>query len=465
MNQLYAHHFGPDFTFGVSSSAFQTEGAHAEHGKGPSIWDEFTQKGRAIQNRHHARVATGFYQRYEEDLNWIAEAGIEHFRFSTSWPRVLPNGYGQINQKGLDYYDRLVDACLVRGIAPWITLYHWDLPHALELKGGWTNRSTVFYFLEYAQVMAERLGDRVKHWMVLNEPLAFTGAGYFLGIHAPGKRGMRRFLPALHHACLAQAQGIALMQTWVRQANVGTTFSFSPVEAHQQGLRHSKAEHQLDALLNRLFLEPLLGMGYPVQDLPFLEKMEPYIKAGDEQALKAQADFIGLQVYTREIVKPCWWMPYVQAKVVSGKKRGQPIDAMGWEIHPEALAKICRKLRQYPNLPPLVITENGLACKETPLSGRVHDAARIGYFQQSLAHLRQAMAEGSNVNGFFAWSLTDNFEWAKGYEPRFGLIHVDFDTLERTPKDSFFWYQRFLAAQPSGWAGTTKASSVSGLDL
>ncbi len=277
--------FGPDFKWGVSTAAYQIEGAHEADGKGPSIWDEFTGRKGKIQNNHHGQHACDFYNCYPDELALMQAMNIPNFRFSLAWSRILPQGYGSINYQGLDYYDRLIDQCLTLNIAPWVTLYHWDLPLALERRGGWTNRDIVSWFQEYVHLCACKFGDRVPYWMVLNEPMVFTGAGYFLGVHAPGRRGIKSFLAAAHHAALCQAEGGRILKAQLPRAEIGTTFSCSHVEPYRNLNRDRQATRRVDALLNRLFLEPALGLGYPFEDLPYLRRMNDFFAPNDEELL------------------------------------------------------------------------------------------------------------------------------------------------------------------------------------
>ncbi len=274
--------FGNDFLWGVSAAAYQIEGAHTAEDKGLSIWDIFTTKKQKIAGGHNGNDSCNFYTKYSNDLRLMRHMNIQNFRFSISWSRILPDGIGQVNQKGVDFYNRLIDECLKNNITPWITLYHWDLPHALELKGGWTNRDIQHWFMNYADVCSKKFGDRVKHWMVLNEPMVFTGAGYFLGIHAPGKIGLKNFLASAHHAAICQSEGARVLKANIPDAEIGTTFSCSYLEPASSTTLDAAATLRFDALLNRLFIEPSLGMGYPVKELKILERIYDFFKPGDE---------------------------------------------------------------------------------------------------------------------------------------------------------------------------------------
>jgi beta-glucosidase len=436
--------FGEEFKWGVSTAAYQIEGAHEAAGKGLSIWDVFSGKKGRVRQNHNGNRACDFFNRYPDDLLLMQAMGIPNFRFSLSWSRLLPSGSGAVNQAGVSYYDRLIDHCLELGITPWLTLYHWDLPQALEERGGWANRDMVSWFGEYAALCANKFGDRVKHWMVLNEPMVFTGAGYFLGVHAPGRRGFGSFIPAVHHAALCQAEGGRILKSILPDAEVGTTFSCSHIEPLRQQEKDIQAACRVDALLNRLFLEPALGLGYPLEELKFMRRIEKYMLPGDEVALKYNFDFIGIQNYTREVVKYAFWTPFMQAILISAKKRGVPHTAMNWEIYPEGIYHLLHKYNQYSGIPKLIITENGAAFADEVHHGEVHDPKRIDFLQRYLQQVLRAKQEGVKVQGYFVWSFVDNFEWAEGYDPRFGLVHVDFGTQKRTVKSSGYWYQHFL---------------------
>ncbi len=436
--------FGTGFKWGVSAAAFQTEGTWNEDGKGPSVWDTFTARRGKIYKAHNASIACDFYHRYKQDLDIMQSLAIPNFRFSTAWSRILPMGKGRPNTKGIGFYDRLIDSCLQRDITPWITLYHWDLPQALEDQGGWRNRSVLGWLEDYAALCAKQFGDRVKHWMVLNEPMAFTGVGYFLGIHAPGRRGLSNFLPAMHHAALSQAAGGRVLKSLMPQAEVGSTFSYSHIEPYRHIVRDEQAALRMDALLNRTFLEPALGLGYPVQQLPLLKRIEKYMQPDDENLLAFDFDFLGLQTYTREVVKHSFFTPYVFASLVKAAKRGVSSTDMGWEVYPPSIYHAIKRFAAYPNAPKIYITENGAAFPDQPSAHGVHDIERTAFLQNYLCQVLRAKKEGAPVQGYFVWTFTDNFEWAEGYRPRFGLVHVDFSTQVRVIKDSGYWYRDFL---------------------
>jgi beta-glucosidase len=445
-----ASDFGDDFCWGVSTSAYQIEGAHDEDGKGPSIWDVFSNTPRKIYQNHNGNKAADFYNCFREDILLLKSLGIKHFRFSISWPRILPNGIGEVNERGIQFYHNVIDTCLENGIVPWVTLYHWDLPYALEKKGGWTNRSILQWFKEYVELCVKHFGSKVKYWMILNEPIAFTGGGYFLGIHAPGRSGLHNFLPAIHHASLCQQIGFQVIKEKYPESEVGSTFSFSHTEplvtsSPKRNARHQEACKRVDAILNRMAIEPTLGLLYPHADLKVLKAIEKYVKEDDELRLKTPFDFIGIQVYTREIVKHSFFVPYLQAKLINANKRDvSSITSMNWEVHPPCIYEVIKKVAAYTGVKKIIITENGAAFNDVPDQDGVKDIYRTNYLKQHIQEVKRAKDEGINVKGYFVWSFIDNFEWSEGYFPRFGIVYVDFKTQRRIVKDSGNWYKAFL---------------------
>lgn len=436
--------FGKDFIWGVSSSAYQCEGASAADGKSDSIWDTFSKNKRKIYNGEHAEVACDFYNRYESDIHLLSKLRIPNFRYSFSWCRILPDGIGKVNGKGVDYYNRMIDTLMENNITPWFTLYHWDLPQVLQNKGGWTNREIVNWLNEYAFVCAKKFGDRIKNWMVINEPMAIAGAGYFLGVHAPGKKGLQNFLAAAHHTILSQSVAAKTMKQNISNANIGTTFSCSYITPGSNNLKDLLAANRVDILLNRMFIEPVLGMGYPVDSLPMLRRMENYMQQEDEKLMQHDFDFIGIQNYTRDVVKHSWLTPYLQAALIPAQKRNVECTAMNWEIYPESIYHMLKQFGSYKNMPPLIVTENGAAFHDTVINNKVYDDKRIHFLESNMHEVLRAKQEGVNVKGYFVWSFTDNFEWSEGYRPRFGLVYIDFPTQKRIVKNSGKWYSDFL---------------------
>lgn len=440
--------FGDDFLWGVTISAFQNEGAFDADGRGLSIWDTFTSRKGKIKDNSHAQVATDFYNRYTQDILLAKLLGFTVFRFSFSWSRILPHGTGPVNRAGIDFYHKVIDACLEVGLEPYVTLYHWDLPDTLEKKGGWAHRGVVFAFEEYARICAREFGSKVKHWIVLNEPFGFTALGYMLGVHAPGKFGLSWFLPAVHHALLAQAAAANVLREEVRGAVIGTAFSCSQIVPYTNSEADLKAARRADALFNRLFLEPTLGMGYPTDDFPLLKRIERrYALWRDWDKLAFDFDFIGVQNYFPLVVKYNYFMPILRIAEVKPKYRQVPVTALGWEINGDGLYAVLKQFASYPQVKRLIVTEGGAAFPDELNNGQVADDNRIAYYQEYLQGVLKARKEGIPVEGYFAWTLTDNFEWAEGYRARFGLVYVDFLTQQRTIKASGYWFRDFLLSE------------------
>jgi beta-glucosidase len=436
--------FGKDFKWGASTAAYQIEGGWDEDGKGKSVWDVFSNtKGKIFENQN-GNIACDNYHLYYQDIAILHKLKIPNYRFSISWSRIIPNGVGEINHFGIDYYNRVINLCLEYGIEPWITLYHWDLPYELEKKGGWTNRDIINWFGAYVEICIKYFGDRVKRWMILNEPMVFTGAGYFLGVHAPGRKGLNSFLAAAHHAAMCQAEGGRVVRSILSDAKIGTTFSSSFIQPFQNSKKDIAAAKRIDTLLNRMFIEPLAGLGYPYKDLKLLQRFETFIKDGDESKLSFNMDFIGLQNYTREIVCHSGLTPLLWARVIKADKRMVESTVMNWEVYPESIYEMLLKFGKYQNFNEIIVTENGAAFPDIISNGQVNDEKRRNYLEQHIQQVLRARQNGVKVNGYFVWSLTDNFEWAEGYKPRFGLVYIDFNTQQRIIKNSGHWYSRLL---------------------
>ncbi len=446
MSILTSKAFGPNFQWGVSIAAAQNEGAYMEDGKSMSTWDAFARRKGKIKSGHTPFVSADFYHRYKDDLLLTKALGFTAFRFSISWARVLPDGTGRVNKQGIEFYHNVIDECLKLGLTPFVTVYHWDMPAALEKQGGWTSTMMLKWFSRYVKVCAENFGDKVKNWIVINEPLSFTALGYMLGKHAPGKRGLDNFFPAIHHAALAQAEGGRIIRSLVKDAYIGTSFSCSQIVPYSQKEEDIQAANRMDILMNRLFLEPTLGMGYPKDEsFPFLRKLEIFNKAWRyTNDLHFKFDFIGVQNYFPLTIKYNRIVPIINAAEVKAATRKVPQTDLGWEINAEAFYRIVKKIGLYGGIKDIIITENGCCFKDKVENGVVNDEKRIAYFQSHLKALLKAKKEGVNIKGYFAWTLTDNFEWNEGYHARFGLIHVDFKTQLRTIKNSGHWWREFL---------------------
>jgi beta-glucosidase len=432
---IRAADFGSDFTWGIATAAAQIEGAANGYGKGPSIWDTFSKRKGKIKNGHLPLNACDFYHRYREDIALVKLLGFSIFRFSISWTRIFPVGTGAVNQEGLLFYHRVIDECLSQGIIPFVTLYHWDLPEALEAHGGWTAFSINAAFNGFVLKCAQEYGDKVKNWIVMNEPFGFTSLGYMLGIHAPGKTGLTNFFSAVHHAAIAQADGGRILRAEIPNAFIGTSFSCSQIIPYTHKESDLIAATRVDCLMNRLFIEPVLGMGYPEIAWDVLEKFTiEHSTWRHTKRMTFDFDFIGLQNF----------IPVLQAWEVKAKSRKMPHTAMGWEINADAFYNIIKQFANYPNVKQIIITENGAAFRDHVANQKVQDPERIAYFELYLKAVLKAKQEGVNITGYMAWTLMDNFEWAEGYNARFGLIHTDFKTQDRIIKDSGYWWQQFL---------------------
>lgn len=442
--EIKAVSFGKDFHWGIALSAAQNEGAISEDGRSPSIWDQFARRKGVIKKGARPTIACDFYHRYRDDLLLAKALGFNSFRFSISWSRILPDGSGKANALGIAFYQQLINECLSLGLTPFVTLYHWDLPQVLQAEGGWESPLINRWFRHYAKVCAKNFGA-VKHWLVLNEPSGFTTLGHMLGIHAPGRRSLDGFLKSVHQAAIAQSDGGRILRQYIPDATIGTSFSCSEVIPFTDSPADIAAARRIDLFMNRLFIEPLLGKGFPEDDRGIVDKMNRKNKSWKfAEQMQFDMDFIGLQNYFPIVVKHHSFMPLIQAVEVKPKERKVPVTAMGWEINADAFQHIIRRFWKYGAIKEIMITENGAAFKDQVQQGRVHDQERIRYFQSYLQALLKTKREGVKLGGYFAWTLTDNFEWSEGYEARFGLVHVDFKTQLRTVKDSGFWWRDFL---------------------
>lgn len=446
--------FGADFTWGVASAAWQIEGAWQEDGKSPSVWDHADHRGR-VKGGPCGEVAIDAYHRYGEDLELIRSLGFGANRFSLSWPRILPDGTGRPNPAALAHYDRVIDRHLELGLEPWVTLFHWDLPLVLHRRGGWADRRSVDWLADYAAVCAEAFGDRVKHWLVFNEPnmhaLQLLG-GIFgrLGVH------LRTFFTATHHMNLAIAEsGRRLRDVLGADATIGTTHQCIPFQPFGGGgPLHRPAVRAYEAICNGMYLDPLGGRGYPFADSWLLRRyLEPVVRDGDLEAAEHRFDVLGVQYYQAPPLLPApvpglWGVP----SPFTPRGYARVRTDMGWTVHPPGLGEVLRRYADHPVADRLVVTENGAAFPDAlEPDGRVHDELRTWYYRTHLAEVLGARRDGVPVDGYFAWSYADNVEWAYGTRPRFGLVYVDYDDdLRRYPKDTARWFARFLAGAPDG---------------
>jgi beta-glucosidase len=438
--------FASDFLWGCSTSSYQIEGAVHEGGRVASIWDTFTAKPGAIRDGSSGAVACDHYHRWPEDLDLARELGTNAYRFSIAWPRVFSARGAAPNEEGMAFYSRLVDGMLERGLQPWATLYHWDLPQYLQDEGGWANRATVDAYLEFADLVTRRLGDRVKHWITHNEPWCTAMHGNFDGVHAPGLRDFRTALQVCHHVLLSHGLAVPLIRNNVKDAQVGITLSLHPISAASESAADRAAARRQDGLRNRWFLDPLFGRGYPADTWALCGDDAPDVHDGDLAAIAAATDFLGVNYYFPETVAdaPDAAAPRTRVVDLPGKER----TAFGWEVAPEGLVTLLGRIAADYAPENIYITENGSTYEDVLTGdGEIDDIERRDYLIRHLDAMKQSIKNGVNVKGYFAWSLLDNFEWAEGYLRRFGLTYVDFSTQRRTLKLSGKWYRGFLAGE------------------
>jgi len=446
---LTMRHFSKNFTWGVAAASYQLEGAAQEDGKGLSVWDMMCRWPNKVWQGNTGNISCDHYHRYREDAKLMGQIGVQAYRLSISWPRVIPTGTGPINQKGLDFYDRLIDALLANKIQPWVTLFHWDYPYELFCRGGWLNAESPNWFAEYTGVIVDKLSDRVRHWITLNEPQCFIGLGHQTGIHAPGLQlDFPEILRAAHHTLLAHGKAVQVIRAKSKQK---TLVGFAPVgavkvPASSEKLDIAAARRQTfsitskDCWNNTWWTDPVILGHYPADGLKLFEKEMPGIGAGDMRTICQPLDFYGVNIYAAETVK---------GKRGSGSESvqsgdGPPLTTMIWEVTPAALYWGPRFFYERYKLP-VVVTENGMAdCDWVHMDDRVHDPQRIDFMRRYLLEYRRAIKDGVKGMGYFYWSIMDNFEWAFGYRQRFGLVFVDYKNGKRIPKDSASWYRKVI---------------------
>ncbi|NVO27600.1 beta-glucosidase [Donghicola sp. C2-DW-16] len=425
--------FPRNFTFGAATSSYQIEG-HSFGGAGPTHWDSFAATPGNVVRSENGAIACDHYHRFEEDLDLMQAAGFDAYRFSTSWARVLPEGRGTPNPEGLDFYDRLTDAMLERGLKPCATLYHWELPSALADMGGWRNADIAKWFGDFTEVIMGRIGDRMHSVAPINEPWCVGWLSHFMGIHAPGLRDIRATARAMHHVLTAHGTAIQVMRGLGMQ-NLGGVFNMEWPIPHSGSEADYRAAQRYDGYYNRFFVEGIFKRQYPET---VLEGLEPHLSDGwqnDFDLIAQPLDWVGLNYYTCKRIEAAPDAPWPSLTEHTG---ALPRTQMGWEIYPQGLADFVRRMtREYTGDLPIYITENGMANADHVIGGEVNDQNRVAYLDAHLSALRETITEGCPVRGYFCWSLLDNYEWSLGYEKRFGLVHVDFESLKRTPKSSY----------------------------
>lgn len=429
--------FPDGFLWGAATSAYQIEGAVAEGGRGESIWDRYCRTPGAVENGDTGDVACDHYHRWREDVRLMQELGVRAYRLSISWPRIIPDGTGEVNREGVAHYRALLKELHDAGITPMVTLYHWDLPQALQERGGWENRDTVEQFDRYAQVCFEEFGDLVPHWCTINEPSCVSLEGNLYGNHAPGKRELGTALTVAHNVLLAHGRAVERYRATGQQGKIGIVLNLTHVESASDAREDLAAARRFDGHVNRWFLDPVFRGSYPDDMVAWYGKDAPEVTEGDMETISAPTDFLGVNYYFRQVIRDGPEGPVDAEGVPQG---GEHTD-IGWEVYPEGIHDILARIpTEYRDIP-LYVTENGAAINDrVDADGGVHDTRRISYLQQHLTQVHRSIEDGADVRGYFAWSLMDNFEWALGYSQRFGLVHVDYTTQERTPKDSAHWY-------------------------
>jgi len=434
--------FPEDFLWGVATSSYQIEGAWQTDGKGESIWDRFSHTPGKVKHNHNGDVGCDHYHRWEEDVELLKDLGVNTYRFSISWPRILPEGTGRVNQKGLDFYARLIDRLLKHGIQPNVTLYHWDLPQALQDRGGWAFRESVQWFTDYAEIVFKHLGDRVPLWATINEPWVAAVHGYGNGNMAPGYQDFKSSMQAAHHLLVAHANAVQVFRMLACPGEIGIVLNVSHTLPASDSSEDVQANRRYWDYLNGLYLEPIVKGNYPAGLMDWLGDSAPVTEASDLTIAKGSADFIGLNYYATEMV--AYNSTGGILKLMTSSYSSSPFHktAMGWGIHPEGLLAILKVMKEEYGNPLVYITENGTAMQDRILhDGQVIDRDRISYIREHLLMTAEAIRRGVNVQGYYYWSFLDNFEWAYGYEPRFGLVRIDYASLQRIPRRSFYWFQ------------------------
>ncbi|HET6444533.1 MAG TPA: GH1 family beta-glucosidase [candidate division Zixibacteria bacterium] len=437
-----------DFLWGTATSSYQIEGAWNEDGKGESIWDRFSHTLGKIEDGTNADVACDHYHRWPEDVDLMTRLGLNAYRFSTAWTRFLPDGRGRVNQAGIDFYSRLVDGLLEAGVTPFPTLYHWDLPQALQDEGGWTVRSTAEAFVEYADLVSRSLGDRVKNWMTHNEPYCAAFLGHEIGCDAPGWQDWGAAIVASHHLLLSHGSAVPVIRNNSPGCEVGIALNHEYPEPASASAADVRAARLYDGYYNRWFLDPIYGRDYPA-DMVKHYKAEGYlpdgmsfVEPGDMETISAPLDFQGVNYYTRVILRDETESGNLPPSVV----QRQPLTEMGWEVYPDGLYNFLNRFYFEYRPVKMIVTENGCSYQDLlGADGAVHDESRIAYLKAHFHSAERALEKGIPLAGYFVWSLMDNFEWSSGYTKRFGLVYTDYETQRRFPKDSFYWYRDFIA--------------------
>lgn len=435
--------FPKSFIWGAATASYQIEGGAYDEGRGESIWDRFARQPGKVYKQQNGEVACDHFHRYPEDVQLMADLGIQSYRFSFAWPRLFPEE-GKFNLDGLEFYKRLLDELEAKGITPVATIYHWDLPTWIQDKGGWTNRETVDHFVQYAKVLLEAFGGRIKSWITHNEPWCAAFLGYGFGVHAPGHTDWNEALIASHHLLLSHGKTVEFYRSMGVDGEIGITLNLTPALPATNKLEDVAAAERSDGFSNRWFIDPVFKGRYPEDMAALFEKRFGsfyFIKDGDLETIATPIDFLGVNYYSHNIVEANDDDDVLGSKVIGETEN---VTEMGWGIHPDSLYRLLTRIkRDYTDLP-LYITENGAAFPDQLVDGKIDDTDRINYLHDHFAAVHRFIEEGGNLQGFYVWSLLDNYEWAFGYSKRFGIIYVDYETLERIPKESYKWYQKVI---------------------
>jgi beta-glucosidase len=432
--------FPKDFVWGCATSSYQIEGATNADGRGTTIWDTFCRDGNIVNN-DNGDMACDHYHRYPEDVRLLKHLGVNAYRFSVAWSRILPDGNGKVEARGLDFYDRLVDKLLEQGITPWLTLNHWDLPQSLENKGGWAVRSIVDDFANYANIVSSHLGDRVKHWITHNEPWCVAYLGYHIGYFAPGKRNETKAIQASHHLLLSHGMAVPIIRANSSQADVGITLNVWPIHPASGSAEDIAAAKRLDGFVNRWWLDPLYERGYPEDMLLWYGDKAPDMQPEDLGIIATPTDFLGVNYYQRDIIAADQSQDHLGIRYV---KPAANLTDFGWEIYPQGLSEQLERLHREWGVSALYVTENGSCWDDALEQGVVRDHQRQAYLESHLYASLSSLKNSVPLKGYFAWSLLDNFEWSQGYSKRFGLVYVDFSSQQRIVKQSGQWFRHFL---------------------
>ena len=434
--------FPEDFTWGTATASYQIEGAAKEDGRGESIWDVYCRTPGKVYAGNNGDVSTDHYHRYKDDIQLMKKLGVNSYRFSIAWPRIFPGGDENQNPKGIEFYHNLIDELIKNNIRPFVTLYHWDLPQALEEKGGWSSRDTVYAFQQYARLIFQEYGSKVHDWITLNEPYCSSILGYLVGRHAPGDKDAQRAYSAIHHLNMAHGMAIKEFRDGGYEGQIGTTLNLKGIRGATASPEDTLAADRAMDQGNRMFLDPLLGNPYPQRHIEAMKVIMP-VESGDMELISQKFDFLGLNYYYEEIVE------YDPESLEQFKPALSPNvqTNMGWPVSATGMIRLLKWVTEKTENLPLYITENGCCTIDTvdPRDGRVHDDFRVDYLKKHLQAVRRALNEGIPLKGYFLWSFIDNFEWAYGYAKQFGIVHCDYSNLERTPKDSYYYYRDVIA--------------------